>query len=45
MKKIEGLLKIAGMKFELQNLEIRFHKHQVSFLVVKTFKCKRGISL
>jgi len=23
-------------------LEIRFHKHQVSFLVVKTVKCKRG---
>jgi len=24
-------------------LEIRFHKHQVSFLFVKTHKCKRGI--
>jgi len=26
-------------------LEIHFHKRQVSFLVVKTDKCKRGISL
>jgi len=25
-------------------LEIRFHKRQVSFLVVKTVKCKRGIN-
>jgi len=25
-------------------LEIRFHNHQVAFLVVKTIKCKRGIS-
>jgi len=25
-------------------LEIRFHKRQVSFLVVKTVKCKSGIS-
>jgi len=24
-------------------LEIRFHKRQVLFLVVKTVKCKRGI--
>jgi len=24
-------------------LEIRFYKRQVSFLVVKTVKCKRGI--
>jgi len=23
-------------------LEIRFHKLQVSFLIVKTVKCKRG---
>jgi len=30
------------MKFE--NLKIRFRKIQVSFLVVKTFKCKRGIN-
>jgi len=42
MKKIESLLKTASMKFEFSNLEIRFHK--VSFLVVKTVKCKRGIS-
>jgi len=45
MKKIENLLKFAGMKFEFSNLEIRFHKLQVSFLVVKTVKCKRGMSL
>jgi len=44
MKKIENLLKFTGMKFEFSNLEIRFHKRQVSFLVVKTVKCKRGIS-
>jgi len=35
MKRIESLLKIAGIKFKFQNLEIRFHKRQVSFLVVK----------
>jgi len=40
MKRIEILLKIAGMKFEFQNLEIGFHKRQVSFLVVKAVKCK-----
>jgi len=44
MKRIESLLKIAGVKFEFQNLEICFHKRQVSFLVVKTIKCKRGIT-
>jgi len=38
------LLKIAGMKFEFENLKIRFHKCQVSFLVVKTVKCKRDIN-
>jgi len=42
MKRIESLLKIAGIKSEFQNLEIRFHKRQVS--VVKTLKCKRAIS-
>jgi len=26
-------------------LEVRFHKRQVSFLVVKTVKCKRGMKL
>jgi len=31
------------MKFEFYNLETRFHKRQVSFLVVKTVKCKRSI--
>jgi len=25
-------------------LEIRFHKRQILFLVVKTVKCKRGMS-
>jgi len=45
MKRIESLLKIAGLKFEFQNLEIRFHKRQASFLVVKTVKCERGISV
>jgi len=45
MKRIEGLLKIAGMKFKFLKLEIRFHKRQVSFLIVKTASCKRGIRL
>jgi len=36
MKRIEYLLKIAGIKFEFQKLEIRFHKRKVSFLVIKT---------
>jgi len=31
------------MKFDFYNLEIRFHKRKVSFLVVKTVKCKRAI--
>jgi len=44
MKRIESLLVIAGMKFEFKYLKIGFHKRQVSFLVVKTIKCKRGIS-
>jgi len=44
MKRIESLLKTAGMKFEFSNLEIRFYKRQVSFLVVKTVTCKRGMS-
>jgi len=43
MKRIESLLKIAGMKFEFLNLKISFHKRLVSFLAVKTVKCKRGI--
>jgi len=38
MKRIESLFKTASMKFEFQNLEIRFHKCKVSFLVVKTAK-------
>jgi len=45
MKKIESLFKTAGMKFEFSNLEIRFHKRQLSFLIIKTLKCKRGIRL
>jgi len=43
MKRIESLLKSAGIKFKFQNLETRFYKRQVSFLVVKTVKCKRSI--
>jgi len=43
VKRIESFLHTAHMKFEYSNLEIRFHKCQVSFLVVKTVKCKRGI--
>jgi len=43
-KRIESLLKIARIKFEFSNLEIRSHKRQVSFLIVKTVKCKLGIS-
>jgi len=39
MKRLESLLKTAGMEFDFQNLEIRFHKCQVS---VKTGKCERG---
>jgi len=39
MKRIESLLKIV-----FKNLEICFHKRQVSFQFVKTAKCKRGIS-
>jgi len=45
IKRIESLIKIAGIKFEFKNFEIRFHKRQVSFLVIKTVKCKRGISV
>jgi len=43
MKRIESLLKITDIKSEFYNLEIHFHKRQVSRLVVKTVKCKRGI--
>jgi len=45
MKKIESLLKTAGMKFEISNLEIRFYKRRVSFLVVKTKSFTTGTSL
>jgi len=41
-RRLESLFKIAGMKFKFWKLEIRFHKREVSFLVVKTVKCKRG---
>jgi len=34
MKRIESLLKLAGMTFEFENLKSLFHKRQVSFLVV-----------
>jgi len=44
MKRIESLLKIAGMKFEFYNFKIRLHRRKVlflvSFLVIKTVKCK-----
>jgi len=43
MKRIESPIKIAGMKFEFSNLEIRFHKRQVSFLIGKTVKYIRCI--
>jgi len=33
----------ASKKFEFEILESRFHKHNVSFLVVKTVKRKCGI--
>jgi len=42
-KRIESLLHTTVKKFEVQNLEIRLNKRQVSFLVVKTIKFKRGI--
>jgi len=32
VKRIESLLKIAGLKFEFYNLEIRFHKRQPGFV-------------
>jgi len=41
VKRIESLLQMlhdASKKFEFLNLEIRFHKHKVSFLIVKTVK-------
>jgi len=34
----------ADMKLEFKNLEIRVHKNKVSFPVVKTDMCKRGIN-
>jgi len=37
------LASYCKMKFEFQNLDIRFRKAKVSFLVVKSVKCKRGI--
>jgi len=43
VKRLKSLLHSAGKKFELYNLEIHFHQHRVSFLVVKTVKGKRGI--
>jgi len=30
------------MEVEFQNLEVCFQKRQVSFLVIKTVKCKSG---
>jgi len=45
--KIESLLHSSYLKHVLEflNLEIRFLKHQVSFLIVKTITCKRGINI
>jgi len=40
---MESLLHTATKKFYFYNFESCFHKRQVSFLVVKTAKCKRGI--
>jgi len=45
MQRIKSLLKTVGMELEFENLEIHFQKRKVSFLEVKTVKCKRGMSL
>jgi len=45
LKWIDSLLKIPGTKIEYENLEIRFHKRKVSFLVVKIVKYKRCATL
>jgi len=39
-----SLFKLQIWNLSLKTLEIRFNNRQVSFLVVKTVKCKRGIS-
>jgi len=47
MKRIESLLKVAGMKFENLNLEFGNPLSQTSDfvpMVVKIVKCKRDIS-
>jgi len=44
MKRVENLLKIASMTFQFWNLKIGFQERRISFLVVKTAKCKRGIN-
>jgi len=44
VKWIESLLHSTSKKFEFVNLESCFHKRQVSFLVAKIAKYKRGIS-
>jgi len=44
VKLIESLLQTASKKLYFQNLESCFHKCQVSFLVDKSAKCKRGIT-
>jgi len=45
VKQIDSLLHTVSKKFKFEKLESLFHKHKVSFLVVKTVKCKRGITL
>jgi len=45
VKRMESLLHPANKKFEFWNFESRFHKRKILFLVVKTVKCKRGISI
>jgi len=42
MKRIESLLKIAGIKFEFETQKSVFTNVNL-FQVVKTVKCKRGI--
>jgi len=46
MMMIESLLKTACVIFDCKNWEIRFYKRiKVSFLIVKTVTCKRGITV
>jgi len=38
VKKIESLVKTAGMKFEFENSKIRFHKNKLSCLSCRLMK-------